>query len=61
MDEHYILNVIKAAGLKIDTLEYMNEEYKRTIAALEEENAKLRREKIAKVFNEYSSGGPANE
>jgi small subunit ribosomal protein S5 len=38
------LNVIKAAGLKIDTLEYMNEEYKRTIAGLEAENAKLRQE-----------------
>lgn len=45
MDEHYILNVIKAAGLKIDTLEYMNDEYKRTIAALEAENAKLRQER----------------
>ena len=44
MDEHYLMNVLKAVGLKIDTLEFMIEEYKRTITTLEEENAKLRKE-----------------
>ena len=42
MDEHYIMNVIKAAGLKIDTLEFMAEEYKRNAIALEKENTALR-------------------
>ena len=43
MDEHYIMNVIKAAGLKIDTLEFMADEYKRNAIALEEENTLLRK------------------
>ena len=43
MDEHYIMNVLKALGQKIDTLEYINEEYKRTIAAFENETDILRK------------------
>jgi hypothetical protein len=43
MDEHYIMNVLKALGQKIDTLEFMSEEYKRNAIALEEENAHLRK------------------
>lgn len=60
MDEHYLMNVLKAAGLKIDTLEYMIEEYKRTITTLEEENAKLRtaqREQFMKITEEAMPNG----
>ena len=42
MDEHYIMNVLKALGQKIDTVEYLAEEYKRNAIALEEENTALR-------------------
>ena len=41
MDEHYFMNVIKALGQKIDTLEFMAAEYKREAEKLSEERTKL--------------------
>ena len=43
MDEHYFMNVIKALGQKIDTLEFMADETKKEAVRLSEENDMLRK------------------
>lgn len=43
MDEHYFMNAIKACGQKIDTLEYLADEYKQEAEKLSEENDMLRK------------------
>ena len=50
MDEHYFMNVIKTLGQKIDTLEFMADEYKREAERLSVENDMLCK-RIAELDN----------
>ena len=52
MDEHYFMNVIKACGQKIDTLEFMAEEAKKEAVRLSEENDMLRK-RIAELVAQH--------